>query len=628
MLLDILLHAIPVLEEVDKSYIGKFNTQDPIAQSQTNLFMSMGLENPELMQAGFKQYTQVMGNFENGMIDIVSKFQAGNISWTKAVQDFKLLSGENYKKLFTAGARAVGNEFYDKLALNRKDVSFLNKARRTEMRFFKGFLNDIKDPKHMPSSKIPRDPTTGKKLPGYRVQKFDYLDRSKFYSASGKAQFFNGMVAGAGSEMDIFWRLGVPQTEHCDVCPQYARVRWTWQTIPTVPRSGDTPCLWRCYCYLEFKPKTGKMRGGDPDKWISRGIQAGQLPPTDTTLTPAGRILDPNTRLPAIDVSESLVTVHDGLRAGLNKARQMLELPLSKLSMKEWIKTRIHLNDELILLQEQFPQYRFLPKFAVKDLVSTVKSAAKIGGKLTPINKLLAADEVVFVRGISSDVGRVQVVNGEMVLVRPSGEIVRLDDSSDLAFLLKRTVVEPSFSVSGTGEKLYFHDHVSSAELDIIRGWSNTNYSSIRAYLSGRMPIETIERFKKQGFDVVAESERFKALFNKYKNGIRDQSIYRGLGNLSKENMKKFSKLKPGDTFDIDTAPSSWTSSRDQALYFTSNDNVLIEFLPGRVKSQELDIWKYSEFPSEKEVILAQMKVRVESATIVQGRLVIKIKEV
>jgi len=43
--------------------------------------------------------------------------------------------------------------------------------------------------------------------------------------------------------MDIYWVLGTPMTEHCDVCPIYAKRKWTWETLPTTPGAGDTPCI-------------------------------------------------------------------------------------------------------------------------------------------------------------------------------------------------------------------------------------------------------------------------------------------------------------------------------------------------------------------------------------------------
>ena len=231
------------LEEADK-FISSTEA-DPMRQMQTNVLFQLGLQDEELMKQGFALLNKQLALMQKDMLNIVSSFRAGSIGFNDAVKDWRTMSGQHYKELFRAGGMAVGNPFYDKLGLTRPDVAYINRVRRSEERFFKKFLNDIKDPKHVPAKKIPRD-ARGRPLKGYRRQQFAYSDRAKMYANSAKTVFFGGQVAGSGPNTRIFWMLG-PAERHCEVCPVYATNKggqgYTWATLPTTPRSGQTPCL-------------------------------------------------------------------------------------------------------------------------------------------------------------------------------------------------------------------------------------------------------------------------------------------------------------------------------------------------------------------------------------------------
>ncbi len=439
--LEIIDHELILAEDSGKAFTGFFGrTMDPIAVGQTNIFVQMGIQSSELMKAGFQDYFKTMQNFENGMLDIVTKFKSGSYNYTKSVSLFKSLSGDSYKKFFIAGAKAVGNEFYDKLPLTRKDLQFLGRARRAEMRFFKGLLNDIENPKHLRPSQIPRN-AAGKRLPGYRAKMHSYTKRAtSYFPATGKSQFYNGMVAGVGSQVDIFWVLGVPQLEHCHVCPQFSRVRWSWKTLPTTPRAGDTPCLFRCYCHLKFEPKAKGLKtlGGDPARGIQYGLGGGsQAGGEASTIGQAGKVVKKSTGDPVS--ANKLSNEHNMLRQQMNKARQMIDLPLNKEDLAFWIKTRRGYNQKIINMQKANPELRFLPTNAVKDLSATVLSAASKGGAVLPRGVLPAVgDEIVFVRGLYADIGIVQMRVGGISVSLPNGNAYVLDPEIDTFFVLKK----------------------------------------------------------------------------------------------------------------------------------------------------------------------------------------------
>jgi len=413
-----LKRAIPALEEVDKAFVAQFNKHDPIMLAQTSFFMQLGIENPELMKAGFNLYKSVSASFHTDMYDMINKFQNGKLSWANAMKQFKSMTGANYKDLFKAGAMSVGNEYYDKLGMTRRDISFLNKARRNEMKYFKRFLNDIKNPLHKP-----RHP---------------YLKRAGYYSNTGKAQFYNGMLAGAGDKVWIYWRLGVPQLEHCDVCPILSKKRYTWKTLPTTPRAGDTPCLFRCYCRLEFKPRDGKLKGGDPDRGIHHGL-GGDLFPKTTADNMAGKITDKFGKL--VDAPDELMQKHHEIRRKLNQARQMMEGTHGTKYKIDWIKKRRMYNRQLLELGKQHPGYRFLPTEAVGDLVGSMRSAMAKGGYLMKPHEfqmLKPGDEVVWLRGLQAETGQIiRFTDGTLGIRFGTGRAIKINSLGDCCFALK-----------------------------------------------------------------------------------------------------------------------------------------------------------------------------------------------
>ena len=143
MPLEVLKLAVPVLEEAEKALTQK-SYRDLVMTAQTNMFFQMGMENPDLMKAGFEAYNKAMAKFSADMADIVSKFKAGRYTIKQALQRFKTIAGVRYMELFQAGTMAIGNPYYKELGLTRKDKAFLAKARRAEMRYFRKFLHDIR----------------------------------------------------------------------------------------------------------------------------------------------------------------------------------------------------------------------------------------------------------------------------------------------------------------------------------------------------------------------------------------------------------------------------------------------------------------------------------------------------
>ena len=118
--------AVPVLQEIEKAYLGTTPT-DPLMSGQTEIFMSLGLENPKLMAQGFTEYRNIMARFQTDMGSIVSRFQSGTMSYSEAMKSWRTLTKDRYIDMFKAGTKAVGNPYYTDadIGLTRKDLSFI-----------------------------------------------------------------------------------------------------------------------------------------------------------------------------------------------------------------------------------------------------------------------------------------------------------------------------------------------------------------------------------------------------------------------------------------------------------------------------------------------------------------------
>ena len=128
--LEHMLNVIPVLQEIDKAFINQFSKVDPTLDKQTSLFMAMGIENPKMMKDAFAQYHDIMEKFGNEVGGTIASFRNGSFSYKTTLRRFKEMTGKHYMDMFMAGTRAVGNEYYDKMGMDKRSKAFINKARR------------------------------------------------------------------------------------------------------------------------------------------------------------------------------------------------------------------------------------------------------------------------------------------------------------------------------------------------------------------------------------------------------------------------------------------------------------------------------------------------------------------
>lgn len=82
--------------------------------------------------------------------------------------------------------------------------------------------------------------------------KMQYSRRLQMYVDGLNAVFMYGRVTYLDSNVDINWELGETD-KHCIDCLTYAvKSPYKKNTLPTVPKAGNSACLSNCLCYLTY----------------------------------------------------------------------------------------------------------------------------------------------------------------------------------------------------------------------------------------------------------------------------------------------------------------------------------------------------------------------------------------
>jgi len=402
---DVAEELLARIEESDKAISGAA-ARDKIMWSQTGIFMDMGMANKKVMQQGLALYQQTMSNMRVDVMNLVTRFQGGTMDMGEAISAFKNISGRHYQTLFKAGAMAMGNPYYadPAIGLTKKDLAFISSARRFEGKFFKKFLLDMSNPNFRPVH--------------------SFAQRAGYYADSGKAQFYNGMVNGAGENVVIHWVLGTVE-EHCGDCPVLATKTYTWQTLPTTPGAGDTECLFNCACHLEIeKRESGKgMQGGGggaPKAPGSSSPAATEAPGRWSKVTVGG-----------VDMEGMLAMEFDDMFAQMNKARQMVHLTTGQ-ERKGWIQARRGINDAIIQ-RAKSGGYRVTPTASVIDLLAVVDKVTQWGmTRLLTIDTAVFNQEVALIRGDVLVLGKVRFNSSGLFIETAKGQYYKYSVKSDL----------------------------------------------------------------------------------------------------------------------------------------------------------------------------------------------------
>ena len=436
-----LISLLDVLEEGEKSFT-QASYRDLIMTAHTDLFFELGVRDVATMDAGWTSFKGLQTKFSGKLMSVYSKFQAGTMSTAGATTEFQTLLRKFSKDAFMSGTQIVGNKYYSEVGMTKKDLAFINKYVRAETRHFRKFLNDIKDPKHLPANKIPRD-KLGRMKPGYRQQVHPYTKRIGYYGDSLRSMGYNGMVAGAGTLLNIYWvmdKLSGRRSPHCEDCVMISAGNpYSWQTLPTTPRAGDTQCLFRCYCGLELQQRKGRGKEFD-------------IPGTGSTqgLTAPGRwakIFDrfgrPISGAPLQDIEDIYQQMY--------KARQMIEITRAQEKLS-WIRTRQQLNNTLI---NQYPQYRKIPSVSIKDLTKAVlKAQPENAIVLKNLIGIEGGVEVTFLRGNYFANGKLFLERGQWIFKDATGVKLIANLETDVIWKLKPKTTLFDTSKISTSKKL------------------------------------------------------------------------------------------------------------------------------------------------------------------------------
>ena len=480
------------LDESDKAISGTVS-RDKVMTAQTSLFMNLGLRNKELIKQGIATFASVKGNYVSATVDLVAQYHGNRIDYSTAMSRFRSLTGNFYQQAFRAGAMATGNPYYadPKVGLTRHDLAFISKARRYEATFFRRFLADVKNPNHVP--------------------RHGYLKRATYYGESGKAQFFNGMVNGAGENVEIHWVMGAVE-EHCSDCPVLASRVYTWKTLPTTPGAGDTACLFNCQCHLEFHERKS---GEDPANTFTPGMPGSATPQSAAQPSRYCHLYDTQGQEVAGEAARQM----DYLFARMNKARQMIRITEGPLK-RGWIDSRRNANHLIIELAKK-NKWRAVPEIPVRRLIEVIDRAAAQGvGGYVPHPQLRTGMEVVVVRGDTTLVGVVNRIGDSIFVNTSKGASWRLEGESDIVFDLNKAseskrahIIEPakkSYKAHDQVDTPHGHDidspewtkalgdnedavemsaNLTNDEVEAVAEYGSTGYTAINNYLrEGTLP--------------------------------------------------------------------------------------------------------------------------------------------
>lgn len=330
--------------ESRKSIMGAGMVTDIERDIFTQAYASVGGFDLGAYQQSMKGFAAMRVSFERQLVGVIRDFESGKLTRAATMAKFRSAATPAYRGAFKLGAMRAGNPFYKDIGLTAVDRKFGLLARRTEERYFAKFLDQV-------STKTSRLPATV---------------RAGNYAKSLDAQYWNGFVVGTGENFLIHWEMGLPVGAHCGDCEEIAaRSPYTSQTLPTVPRAGDTQCLHQCYCSLvSLKPGRGAEAPGGFDGLGATG---------------------PGVSRTGFERSACIVQTRDGLAVSADVARLFddlydqlytLRAKVALTSGQEQallIAQRKLVNQELIRLAKSY-NVRVIPRYSTKEIIKMAES--------------------------------------------------------------------------------------------------------------------------------------------------------------------------------------------------------------------------------------------------------------
>jgi len=199
-----------------------------------------------------KEYEQCMdrmwGSKKANLLDAFKDEIAGHVdglvsgdltsaAWERVMAD---TFAKQHEGIYTAARIEYGGAE----DLTKENLNWLHKEIAEEQKYLKNFRADI-DAADLANVS----------LDAIRARADLYAGKGNTLYQAGKTSAFEGQ------EVEIYWELGLPITEHCDDCPDLAaNSPYTAETLPCFPGDGNTTCMTNCYCSLQY---IGKNANGD-----------------------------------------------------------------------------------------------------------------------------------------------------------------------------------------------------------------------------------------------------------------------------------------------------------------------------------------------------------------------------
>ncbi|TET66049.1 MAG: hypothetical protein E3J56_14990 [Candidatus Aminicenantes bacterium] len=323
-------------------------------------------------------YEASLSKLVNGWFDSVgTTFQHSkglSSALSPRLANFEKAMLDSYSKAFAAGALKMGNSQYKDIKnMTASDRRLIRRMVSKEMGFLKNFLSgDAK-----------------RKLAG---QHFRGVSRAQGFVNSLDAQFFRGMLAGAGETQIFFWETGGAVAYHCPDCITLnVGSPYLKQNLPTVPRAGETQCHSYCKCTLRAEG-LGQAEYGTPFQGSGVSMDA-ECAVWDAEGMP---------------VSGSVQKLFDDLYSQLNLARGKISVTTGDMQ-KKWIAARIQVNQDIINLSKSY-KVRVVPRWSVKDLTTNIRTLTGKGlVHVTDLSSIPVGSNLYIVNG-----GAMRIVTAEM----------------------------------------------------------------------------------------------------------------------------------------------------------------------------------------------------------------------
>jgi len=346
----------------------------------------------------FKKSNQALGislaQYRAGIKDILDRFNARmktsgyEVAVQRSIDEFKEICRKAYEGAYDAGIMRAGSPMVQNAELSDLTSRAIDEMVNKEAEFF------------------------AKRLSEKTVSTDIMSTIAERYGASAKAVFWNGLISGSTNDQQFRWQLGSVLTEHCDDCLELAaNSPYTKDTLPTVPRAGDTKCLWRCKCSLIPIGGPGVHMGGAEEPGEEKYVIDVTHP--DTRQKIVGPVRD--------DLND--------LYTRINKLRvEMVYAPNDEVRTV-LAKERASVTKELID-KAQFYNVRVIPNWSAKD-IKTLANTFKSKGLdiVESFRQLNNGQDIYVILGMGVRKGIVEQHNLYSASVRSGNSIFNFNNS-------------------------------------------------------------------------------------------------------------------------------------------------------------------------------------------------------